>query len=90
MAASRDTGVAALAVLDKTNEKKYSATVFLAAAAFPVRIDNEPATADDKIFLFNGEMRSDTNTFMILRREWNKVTLHALQAVTDCHYTSFP
>jgi phospholipase D len=41
--------VKALAILDKTNERKYSGAILLDAATTPVWIDFEPAIAHKKI-----------------------------------------
>jgi phosphatidylserine/phosphatidylglycerophosphate/cardiolipin synthase-like enzyme len=50
-AASR--GVEVLAILDKTNERKYSGATLLEAAGIPVWIDFEPTIAHNKIIVID-------------------------------------
>ncbi len=46
-------GVEVLAILDKTNERKYSGATLLDAAGIPVWIDFEPAIAHNKIMVID-------------------------------------
>ena len=46
-------GVEVLAILDKTNERKYSGATLLEAAGIPVWIDFEPAIAHNKIIVID-------------------------------------
>ncbi|GES53016.1 hypothetical protein Rhsp01_56020 [Rhizobium sp. NBRC 114257] len=45
-----------LAILDKTNERKYSGATLLEAAGVPVWIDFEPAIAHNKIIVIDGHL----------------------------------
>ncbi|GAC1040848.1 phospholipase D family nuclease [Rhizobium sp. No.120] len=47
-------GVEVLAILDKTNERKYSGATLLEAAGVPVWIDFEPAIAHNKVIVIDG------------------------------------
>jgi phosphatidylserine/phosphatidylglycerophosphate/cardiolipin synthase-like enzyme len=49
-------GVEVMAILDKTNEKKYSGATLLEAAGIPVWIDYEPAIAHNKIMVVDGHL----------------------------------
>lgn len=49
-------GVEVLAILDKTNERKYSGATLLEAAGVPVWIDFEPAIAHNKIIVIDGHL----------------------------------
>ncbi|NEI74893.1 hypothetical protein GR212_35765 [Rhizobium lusitanum] len=49
-------GVEVLAILDKTNERKYSGATLLEAAGIPVWIDFEPAIAHNKIVVIDGHL----------------------------------
>lgn len=49
-------GVEVLAILDKTNERKYSGATLLEAAGIPVWIDFEPAIAHNKIIVIDGHL----------------------------------
>ena len=49
-------GVEVLAILDKTNERKYSGATLLEAAGVPVWIDFEPAIAHNKIIVIDGRL----------------------------------
>ncbi|MDR6904067.1 phospholipase D family protein [Rhizobium miluonense] len=49
-------GVEVLAILDKTNERKYSGATLLEAAGIPVWIDYEPAIAHNKIIVIDGHL----------------------------------
>ena len=49
-------GVEVLAILDKTNERKYSGATLLEAAGVPVWIDFEPAIAHNKIIVIDGQL----------------------------------
>ncbi|AGB71048.1 MULTISPECIES: phospholipase D family nuclease [Rhizobium] len=49
-------GVEVLAILDKTNEHKYSGATLLEAAGVPVWIDFEPAIAHNKIIVIDGHL----------------------------------
>ncbi len=49
-------GVEVLAILDKTNERKYSSATLLEAAGVPVWIDFEPAIAHNKIIVIDGHL----------------------------------
>ena len=46
-------GVEVLAILDKTNERKYSGATLLEAAGIPVWIDFEPAIAHNKVIVID-------------------------------------
>ncbi|MDL2407897.1 phospholipase D family protein [Rhizobium calliandrae] len=46
-------GVEVLAILDKTNERKYSGATLLDAAGIPVWIDYEPAIAHNKVIVID-------------------------------------
>lgn len=52
----RGRGVEVLAILDKTNERKYSGATLLEAAGIPVWIDFEPAIAHNKIVVIDGHL----------------------------------
>lgn len=52
--AGRDVEV--LAILDKTNERKYSNTRLLEGAGFLAWIDFEPAIAGNKIIVIDGNL----------------------------------
>lgn len=49
-------GVEVLAILDKTNERKYSGATLLEAVGVPVWIDFEPAIAHNKIIVIDGHL----------------------------------
>ncbi|MGY5800588.1 phospholipase D family nuclease [Rhizobium sp. LEGMi12c] len=49
-------GVEVLAILDKTNERKYSGATLLDAAGIPVWIDYEPAIAHSKVIIVDGRL----------------------------------
>ncbi|AVA20696.1 phospholipase D family protein [Rhizobium sp. NXC24] len=49
-------GVEVLAILDKTNERKYSGATLLEAAGIPVWIDYEPAIAHNKVIVIDGHL----------------------------------
>lgn len=49
-------GVEVLAILDKTNERKYSGATLLEAAGIPVWIDCEPAIAHNKVIVIDGHL----------------------------------
>ncbi|MBB3567205.1 phospholipase D family protein [Rhizobium sp. BK491] len=49
-------GVEVLAILDKTNERKYSGATLLEAVGVPVWIDFEPAIAHNKIIVIDGRL----------------------------------
>ncbi len=49
-------GIEVLAILDKTNERKYSGATLLEAAGVPVWIDFEPAIAHNKIIVIDGHL----------------------------------
>lgn len=49
-------GVEVLAILDKTNERKYSGATLLEAAGIPVWIDYEPAIAHSKVIVIDGHL----------------------------------
>lgn len=49
-------GVEVLAILDKTNERKYSGATLLEAAGVPVWIDFEPAIAHNKIMVIDSHL----------------------------------
>lgn len=49
-------GVEVLAILDKTNERKYSGATLLEAAGVPVWIDFEPAIAHNKVIVIDGRL----------------------------------
>ncbi|TWB61714.1 phospholipase D-like protein [Rhizobium sp. ERR 922] len=49
-------GVEVLAILDKTNERKYSGATLLEAAGVAVWIDFEPAIAHNKIIVIDGHL----------------------------------
>ncbi|MDL2408638.1 phospholipase D family protein [Rhizobium calliandrae] len=46
-------GVEVLAILDKTNERKYSGATLLEAAGIPVWIDYQPAIAHNKVIIID-------------------------------------
>ncbi|WP_159444770.1 hypothetical protein [Rhizobium hainanense] len=48
-------GVEVLAILDKTNERKYSGATLLEVACVPVWIDFEPAIAHNKVMVVIGK-----------------------------------
>ncbi|OEC94420.1 hypothetical protein A9Z06_33360 [Rhizobium sp. YK2] len=48
--------VEVLAILDKTNKRKYSGATLLEAAGVPVWIDFEPAIAHNKIIVIDGHL----------------------------------
>ncbi|WP_188080153.1 phospholipase D family protein [Neorhizobium sp. P12A] len=49
-------GVEVLAILDKTNEKRYSGATLLEAYGIPVWIDYEPAIAHNKVIIVDGHL----------------------------------
>ncbi len=49
-------GVEVLAILDRTNERKYSGATLLEAAGVPVWIDFEPAIAHNKVIVIDGHL----------------------------------
>ncbi|MGZ9724264.1 phospholipase D family nuclease [Rhizobium miluonense] len=51
-------GIEVLAILDKTNERKYSGATLLDAAGIPVWIDSEPAIAHNKIMVIDERLTS--------------------------------
>jgi len=51
-------GIEVLAILDKTNERKYSGATLLEAAGIPVWIDYEPAIAHSKVIVIDGHLAS--------------------------------
>jgi phosphatidylserine/phosphatidylglycerophosphate/cardiolipin synthase-like enzyme len=49
-------GVEVLVILDKTNDRKYSAATLLSASNIPVWIDYRPAIAHNKVIIIDGHL----------------------------------
>ncbi|RVC47462.1 MAG: phospholipase D family protein [Mesorhizobium sp.] len=49
-------GVEVLVILDKTNDRKYSAATLLSAFNIPVWIDYQPAIAHNKVIIIDGHL----------------------------------
>lgn len=49
-------GIDVLAILDKTNDRKYSGATLLLSAGIPVWIDDTPAIAHNKVIIVDGHL----------------------------------